>query len=192
MLRLRHREGLPSSHALSFGLVHHVALSIHRFDFVLDDVARTITLFDHARASGTACGDYGRRRDESAHRANSNNGGDMLLLMTLDDVITKMYSTMSFEAGGEPDWNGQSDVFAPQARLVRVRNDGVFEFDPASFRADYEAMIRSGGLKSFFERELSRETQVYGDIAHVLSAYEIRSSGDGEVISRAMKSIQLF
>jgi ketosteroid isomerase-like protein len=116
----------------------------------------------------------------------------MLTAMTLDEVIAKMYASMSFERGQLPDWRSQSEVFATDARLVRVRDDGVFEFDPRTFRKDYEAMITSGALTSLFERELWREAQVYGDIAHVLSSYEIRTSHGGDLVSRAMKSIQLF
>lgn len=116
----------------------------------------------------------------------------MLAAMTVGDVIAKMYESMSFERGGQPDWQAQKDVFAPRARLVRVRDDGVFEFDPAGFREDFEGMIRSGALPSLYERELWRETRLFGDVAHVLSAYEIRSSRDGDLVCSAMKSIQLF
>ena len=112
--------------------------------------------------------------------------------MTLDEVITTMYASMSFDAGKQPDWRAQSEVFAKDARLVRVNDDGVFEFDPQSFRANYEEMIRSGALKSLYERELWRDARVYGEIAHVLSAYELKTSRDSELISRAIKSIQLF
>ena len=112
--------------------------------------------------------------------------------MTVDDVVTKMYASLAFERGGHPDWQAQVEVFAPNARLVRVRDDGVFEFDPASFRRDLEQMIASGALPSLFEQELRREKIVLGNMAHVLSAYEIRSGRGGELISPAMKSIQLF
>ena len=112
--------------------------------------------------------------------------------MTADDAVTRMYAAMSFERGAEPDWDAQAEVFAPGARLVRVRDDGVFEFDPQSFRVDYERMIRSGEIPSLYEHELTRDTQVYGNMAHVLSAYELRTSREGEFISRAIKSIQLY
>ena len=112
--------------------------------------------------------------------------------MTADDAVTKMYAAMSFAAGGEPDWDAQSAVFAARARLVRVRDDGVFDFDPQSFRRDYERMIRSGEIKSLYEHELSRDTQVFANVAHVLSTYELRTSPEGEFVSRAIKSIQLF
>jgi hypothetical protein len=112
--------------------------------------------------------------------------------MTLDEVIATMYASMSFAPGEQPDWDAQSAVFAPHARLVRVRDDGIYEFDPYSFRENLEEMIASGALPSFFERELWRDAQVYGDLAHVLSAYEMRASRNGDVLCRAIKSIQLF
>jgi hypothetical protein len=109
-----------------------------------------------------------------------------------DRIIADLYASMSFERGERPDWRLQAEVFAPGARLVRVNDSGVFEFDPRTFRADFEQMIESGALPSFWEGELWRETHQYGDIAHVLSGYEMRTSREGEVVSRAVKSIQLF
>ena len=111
--------------------------------------------------------------------------------MTLDRVIAEMYDSMCFEAGQQPDWNRQIELFAPGARLVRVNDSGVFEFDLESFRQNLEAMIEAG-LASFWEGELWRETHAFGDVAHVLSAYEILSCRGGDVVDRAVKSIQLF
>lgn len=112
--------------------------------------------------------------------------------MSIDATIRRMYESMGFEAGGAPDWNAQSEVFAPSARLVRVNDSGVFEFDPQSFRADFERLIASGALPSLWEGELWREVDEFDDVAHVLSAYELRHARDGELICRAIKSIQLF
>jgi hypothetical protein len=112
--------------------------------------------------------------------------------MDLDRVITEMYASMCFEAGQRPDWRRHLELFAPGARLVRVHGEGVFELDLSSFRSNLEAMIDSGALPSFWEGELWRESREFGDVAHVLSAYEIRTCRDGEVVDRAIKSIQLF
>ena len=105
--------------------------------------------------------------------------------MTLDEIIAALYASFSFEEGAQPDWALQEEIFAPSARLVRVNDNGVFEFDPASFRRSLEEMIESGAMTSFWEREVSREVQDFGDIAHVLSEYETPQF-------RAVKSIQLF
>ena len=112
--------------------------------------------------------------------------------MTVDDAVTRMYAAMSFERGTRPDWQAQADVFAPRARLVRVRDDGVFEFDPQSFREDYERMIDRGEIASLYEHEISRDMQVFGNLAHALSTYELRTARNGEFIAQAVKSIQLF
>ncbi len=111
--------------------------------------------------------------------------------MSLDRVIRDMYASMCFERGERPDWQRQTEVFAHHARLVRVNDDGVFEFDVRTFREDFEARIESGALPSFWEGELWRETDEFGDVAHVLSAYEMRSAAAGEMIAHAIKSIQL-
>ena len=112
--------------------------------------------------------------------------------MTVNRVVDDMYASMSFERGERPNWQLQAEVFAENARLVRVNDDGVFEFDPRSFRENFESMIESGSMPSFCEVELWRQTREFGDIAHVLSAYEMRTHRGGELIARAVKSIQLY
>jgi hypothetical protein len=112
--------------------------------------------------------------------------------MSVDSVVTELFACMSFKPGEQPDWRRQTEIFAPNARLVRVNDDGVFGFDPRTFRANFEAMIRAGNISSFYEVELWRETHEFGDVAQVLSGYEIRTSRDGAMIARAVKSIQLY
>ncbi|HXH94680.1 MAG TPA: hypothetical protein VNN25_24100 [Thermoanaerobaculia bacterium] len=112
--------------------------------------------------------------------------------MNLDDVIAEMYASICFEEGQRPDWSRQAAIFAPGARLVRVTDEGVFEFDLDSYRANLEAMIDSGAMTSFWEAEIWRETRQFGEVAHVLSAYETRRSRNGEVRNRGINSIQLF
>src|SRR5258705_100607 len=92
--------------------------------------------------------------------------------MSIDTVIAEMYGMVSFVPGTRPDWTRQSEIFAPNARLVRVNDDGVFEFTPETFRQNFESMIDSGVLPSFWEREIWRETHQFANVAHVLSADE--------------------
>ncbi|HET7437661.1 MAG TPA: hypothetical protein VFN10_23350 [Thermoanaerobaculia bacterium] len=112
--------------------------------------------------------------------------------MTLDGAIHALYAALCFAPGQSPDWNLLANVLAPNARLVRVNDDGVFEFDPRSFRDDLETMMAAGRLPSFWESEVSREVQQFAGIAHVLSIYEARATRDGAVLFRAVKSMQLF
>lgn len=110
----------------------------------------------------------------------------------IDQTIRALYDSMCFDEGGAPDWELFTSILAPNARLVRVNDDGVFEFTVDTFRQDIDEKMRSGSLPSFSERELSRSVQRFDDIAHVLSIYEARSSSHGEILFRAAKSMQLF
>lgn len=110
----------------------------------------------------------------------------------LDSVIAEMYASVCFEKGQRPDWNRSAAIFAPGARLVRVHDGGVFEFDDESYRKNFEAMIDSGEMPSFWEAELWRRTDLFEDVAHVLSGYQSRRSRDGDLLGRGVNSIQLF
>jgi len=110
----------------------------------------------------------------------------------LDSIIAAMYESVCFEAGQRVDWKRQEQIFAPGARMVRVNDDGVFEFDMDSYRVNFESMIASGEMSSFWEGELWRETRQFDDVAHVLSAYETRRTRDGPMLNRGVNSIQLF
>lgn len=110
----------------------------------------------------------------------------------LDDIIARMYAGVCFEAGQRPDWKTEDEIFAPGARMVRVNDDGVFAFDLESYRKDFDRMIDSGEMPSFWEGEIWRETHLFGDVAHVLSAYETRRTKGGPLLNRGVNSIQLF
>ena len=110
----------------------------------------------------------------------------------LDRVIREMYEQVSFEAGERPDWRRQREIFAPRARLVRINDDGVFEFTLDEYERDFERMMASGTMPSFWEAEIWRDTFILGNMASVLSAYEARRSRGGEVLHRGVNSIQLF
>lgn len=110
----------------------------------------------------------------------------------IDSVIKEMYAQICYEKGGRPDWKRQDEIFATGARMVRVNDAGVFEFDLKTYRENFEQMIASGELPSFWEAEIWRETRLFDDVAHVLSAYETRRSAEGEVVNRGVNSIQLF
>ena len=110
----------------------------------------------------------------------------------LDDIIARMYAGVCFEPGERPNWSTEDEIFAPGARMVRINDDGVFAFDLASYRKDFDRMIDSGEMPSFWEGEIWRETRLFGDMAHVLSAYETRRTRNAPLLNRGVNSIQLF
>ena len=60
----------------------------------------------------------------------------------LDSVIKAMYEDVCFEKGERPDWKRSAEIFAPGARMVRINDGGVFEFnDQTSYQENFDGMI---------------------------------------------------
>jgi N-acetylglutamate synthase-like GNAT family acetyltransferase len=113
----------------------------------------------------------------------------------IDSLIHALYESISGPAGQERQWGQMRHLFFPQAHMVRtsVADDGT----PQALVMDVETYIEttSGFFQQhgFYEREIARRTDRFGNIAHVLSSYEARHSlDDPEPFRRGINSIQLF
>jgi hypothetical protein len=109
-------------------------------------------------------------------------------------AIDEMYAMISGPAGPR-DWSRQENCFLPEAQQVRtwVDEQGRAQKKGMSL-ADYERDTTPFfAANPFYEVETSRRIDLFGNIAHVWSAYEARRSpDDGEAERRGINSIQLF
>jgi hypothetical protein len=109
-------------------------------------------------------------------------------------VIDEMYAMISGPAGPR-DWSRQANCFLPDARQVRTWVDGQGRPQRLGMSLDDYAANTSPFFEAnpFYEIETSRRIDLFGNIAHVWSAYEARRSpGDSDVERRGINSIQLF
>jgi len=88
--------------------------------------------------------------------------------------LTRFYEVISFDEGGEPDWDGMKAVFSRHARITRVTPEGTDHLDLPTFCAMAREMLDAGAFTSFHEREVSRRVDRLGAVLHVLSAYETK------------------
>lgn len=110
-----------------------------------------------------------------------------------DAVVTALYATISGPAGQARDWARLRSLFHRDGRL------GAVVRGPRGMRTmlltvdDY--VVRSGPVlekDGFYEQELRREVQQFGDLAHVFSTYEGRHAlADEQPFLRGINSIQL-
>ncbi len=52
---------------------------------------------------------------------------------SLDGVLNRLYEVISFDEGGEPDWDGMKNVFSRHARITRVTPEGIDHLDLPTF-----------------------------------------------------------
>lgn len=115
-------------------------------------------------------------------------------LTTIDAMIAGLYRSISGPAGAPRDWAAERILLHPGARLMPTRPlpDGgsvVDVFDLDGYIASRTPFFAAG---DFYEVEIGRQEWRFGNIAHVLSAYEGRRAPDGPAFFRGVNSLQLF
>jgi len=109
-------------------------------------------------------------------------------------VIDEMYAMISGPAGPR-DWSRQANCFLPDAHQVRTWVDEEGRPQRKVMSLDEYAANTSPFFEAqaFYEVETSRRIDLFGNMAHVWSAYEARTSpDDADVERRGINSIQLF
>ncbi len=114
---------------------------------------------------------------------------------TADGIVKALYDVISGPAGQRRDWNRFRSLFAPGARLIPTgqRPDGTKTLrvlTPDEYAAQSAPGLERNG---FFEREVARRTEQFGNVLHTFSTYESRrTAADATPFARGINSIQLM
>jgi hypothetical protein len=112
---------------------------------------------------------------------------------SIDATIAALYEVISGEPGAIRDWNRFRNLFKPEARLIPTRKSPQGELTLQTLSPEEYIQLFSSRISTgFYEKELHRNTEQYGTIAHVFSTYETKEKKDGPVTNRGINSIQLF
>jgi hypothetical protein len=113
---------------------------------------------------------------------------------TMDSIITALYDVISGPPG-KRNWDRFRSLFVPGARLIRTGKRQTGEVSSRVLTPD-EYIQRSAPFlekDGFFEREISRRLEKFGNIAHIFSTYESRhAKDDATPFTRGINSIQLM
>lgn len=112
---------------------------------------------------------------------------------TMDSIVAALYDVIS-GGPGPRNWDRFRSLFVPGARMIptgRRQNEvGTRVMTPDDYAARSGPFLEKNG---FYEREISRRTEKFGNIAHVFSTYESRHAKDDEKpFARGINSIQLM
>lgn len=112
-----------------------------------------------------------------------------------DAIIAALYDVISGPAGEKRDWDRMRSLFVEGARLIPTGRgqDGAGRHRVMTV-GDY---IETSGPflegEGFFESELHRVTEQFGQVTHAFSTYESRhTAADASPFARGINSIQLF
>lgn len=113
---------------------------------------------------------------------------------SLDAIVAALYASISGPKGAPRDFERLRTLFGPNARLIptgmgqdgkpRLRNWNVEEYIAAAG----PGLVANG----FFEREIGRTTESFGNVWHIMSAYDSRNTPEAAPFARGINSIQLF
>ena len=114
---------------------------------------------------------------------------------SMDSIVAALYDVISGPAGKKRDWDRFRSLFIPGARLIPTGKRQSGEIGSRVTTVDDYATANNKFLEEngFFEKEIARRTESFGNIAHVFSTYESRHKAeDPKPFARGINSIQLM
>jgi len=112
---------------------------------------------------------------------------------SVDAVVAALYDVISGEPNTPRDWDRFRNLFKPETRLIPTRKTETGELTLKTLTPEEYIQLFSSRISTgFFERELHRNTETFGTVTHLFSAYETKEKKDGPVTNRGINSIQLF
>ena len=115
-------------------------------------------------------------------------------ISSIDGIMKAFYEVLSGPKGQPRQWSRDRTLYISDVRFVAMAEDEhrkpVAQIASHQQFVDYADPELVG--KGFFEKEIHRVVQRFGNIAHVFSTYESRRIADGPVIARGINSVELF
>lgn len=114
---------------------------------------------------------------------------------TMDAIVAALYDVISGPAGQKRNWDRFRSLFVPGARLIPTGRRPTGEVvsrvrTPEEYIQGSQTLLEQNG---FFEREVSRRVEKFGNMAHIFSTYEARRKAEDEKpFMRGINSIQLM
>lgn len=113
---------------------------------------------------------------------------------SIDAIILAVYDVISGPAGEKRDWDRMHSLFVDGARLISTGRGQSGRYGHRVMSVE-DYITRSGSWleqNGFFETEVSRKTDRFGNIAQVFTTYESRRTPEAEPFMRGINSFQLW
>ncbi|MET0620378.1 MAG: hypothetical protein ABW056_08855 [Thermoanaerobaculia bacterium] len=119
---------------------------------------------------------------------------------SVDAIIAALYECVSHGPEYEPNWTRMRDVFIPVGMIVpprRATEEAFTVLDVDGFRERVQQALAAAKQKgeptSFFEKEVARRLDCFGNVCQAFSTYEARHAPfDQKPFATGINSIQLL
>jgi hypothetical protein len=119
---------------------------------------------------------------------------------SVDAIISALYGSVSHGPEYEPNWTRMRNLFLPTGRFIPPKRPNsetvtVLDFDGfrSLFRKGTEAAKQRGDSTAFFEVEVARTLDCFGNVCQAFSTYESRHApADANPFASGINSIQLL
>ena len=111
---------------------------------------------------------------------------------SVDAIMQAIYDVISGPAEQPRDWDRFRYLFADDAKLIPTKKQENGEVVYRYWSPDEYVKMFTANRAAFFERELYRVMEEYGNIVHVFSTYETKTDPGGPVTNRGINSFQLL
>lgn len=115
---------------------------------------------------------------------------------TIDGIMKATYDSISGAKDEKRNWDRFRSLFHPDARLIPSGTNpntgitGAKAYTPDEYIKLSEPILMGNG---FYEKEIARRTENFGNIAHVFSTYEARNKlSEEKPFLRGINSFQLL
>jgi hypothetical protein len=135
-----------------------------------------------------------RRPAQPAAKRSSDSDG-----ASVDAILAALYASVSHDSATEPNWERMRSIFLEVGMLIPPKNpksDMFTVLDVDGFeqrvREGMATAKAKGDPTSFFEREIARRLDCFGNVCQAFSTYESRRApSDEKPFVRGINSIQL-
>jgi hypothetical protein len=119
---------------------------------------------------------------------------------SVDAILNALYESVSHPDGAEPNWARMRGIFLPVGMLIppkRPNEDMFTVLDVDQFRERVQkgaaAAKQKGEPTGFFEKEVARKLDCFGNVCQAFSTYEARrAQADEKPFVRGINSIQML
>jgi len=115
-------------------------------------------------------------------------------VQSIDGIVAALYDVISGGIGQPRDWNRMRSLFIPEARIMAIGPKRDSKDLALRILSVNDYIANSGPVlieTGFREKEISRKTEQWGELAQVFTTYETVMDKD-KAVKRGINSVQLM